>query len=63
MSDDKRKKKEDSKRISLQEPYEVKYWTKELGCTPVELADIVHVVGDSASAVRTELKRRRKTKS
>lgn len=38
MADDRTKRgSADRTRINLRQRYEVKYWTTELGCTPVEL--------------------------
>lgn len=45
----------DSKTISLNEDYEVAYWTKELGVTKEELTEAVQKVGKSAQAVREYL--------
>lgn len=56
MADDKSKRApRDASRISLEEDYEVKYWTKALGISRQQLAEIVQRVGSSADAVRREL--------
>lgn len=60
MADDKSKRGvPDSKEISLKEPYEVRDWTKSLGCTEKELRDAVKAVGHSAAAVRAHLKKKK----
>jgi hypothetical protein len=41
--------------IAMNEPLEVKYWTKHLGVTRDELQRAVDKVGNSAAAVRKEL--------
>jgi hypothetical protein len=41
--------------IAMNEPLEVKYWTKHLGVTRDDLQRAVDKVGDSAAAVRKEL--------
>jgi hypothetical protein len=41
--------------IAMDEPLEVKYWTKHLGVTRDELQRAVDKVGNSAAAVRKEL--------
>ncbi len=52
MSDDTKKTGLDRKLISLEEDYEVRDWTKNLGCTPAELREAVKAVGNSAEKVR-----------
>jgi hypothetical protein len=47
---------QDRSRISLGEPWEVDYWTRELGVSKGELERIVKKVGNSADAVRKELR-------
>jgi hypothetical protein len=39
----------------MNEDYEVKYWTKELGISKDKLQKVVNKVGSSADAVRKEL--------
>jgi hypothetical protein len=56
MPDNLHKKQLDSKRISLGEPYEVRYWCKTLGCTEQELKTAVKAVGDSTAEVKEFLK-------
>lgn len=58
MADDKSKiGPPDSKRINLDEPYEVNYWTKSLGCTAGELRLAVKAMGTSVEAVRRYFKK------
>jgi hypothetical protein len=45
----------DRSRINMQEPYEVKYWSHQLGVTPERLQQAVEKVGNSTAAVRKEL--------
>ena len=53
MSDDKRNRGEpDRSRINLNEDYEIRYWTEQLGVTREQLAVAVKKVGNSADAVR-----------
>lgn len=47
----------DRARISLEEEHEVYYWTKELGVSRAELTAAVKKVGNSADAVRRELRK------
>lgn len=42
----------DASRISLSEDWEVKYWTKALACSVMELTAAVKKVGNSADAVK-----------
>lgn len=56
MSDDLQNRgPQDRSRISLSEPWEVKYWTKELGITKEELERVVKSAGNSVTAVRQQL--------
>jgi hypothetical protein len=56
MSDNKQDRgPADRARIALSEPYEVQYWTKELGVSADELREIVKRVGPMAADVRREL--------
>lgn len=55
MADDKKATGEDRKRISLEEDYEVRDWTKSLGVTEEQLRAAVKAVGNSADAVRAHL--------
>lgn len=59
MSDDKSKiRPQDSSRINIHEPYEVRYWTARFGCTQSQLEDAVKSVGVIADAVEKHLKQR-----
>ena len=59
MTDDKTKRApQDAKRISLEEDYEVEYWSRKFGVTRQGLADAVKAVGPSAELVGEHLKRR-----
>lgn len=55
MSDDTKKTGLDRKLISLEEDYEVRDWTRGLGCTPAQLREAVKAVGNSAEKVREYL--------
>jgi hypothetical protein len=59
MSDDTKQTGLDRKLISLEEDYEVRDWTKSLGCTPAELRDAVKAVGNSAEKVREYLAKKK----
>jgi hypothetical protein len=57
MADDKSKRGgADRKRININEPYEVRYWSQKFGCTHAGLGAAVHAVGDSVAAVERYLK-------
>jgi hypothetical protein len=45
----------DSKRINMNEDYEVQYWTKELNVSKEKLQEAVDAAGNSAAAVREYL--------
>ena len=47
----------DRSRISVNEAYEVAYWTKEFGCTEAQLRDAVKAVGPMVDEVRQYLGR------
>lgn len=55
MSDDTKQTALDRKLISLEQDYEVRDWSKSLGCTPEQLSAAVKVAGHSAEAVRLHL--------
>ena len=58
MSDDKnRKGPEDQDRINLNQPYEVRDWTKKLSINEATLRIAVKEVGDRGVSVRAWLKR------
>ena len=46
-------------RISLEQDYEVRDWTKSLGVTEAELTAAVKAVGNSAEKVREYLKNKK----
>lgn len=60
MSDDKHKTARDRTRISLDEDYEVRDWTRSLGVTKEELVEAVAKVGASADRVREYLASRKR---
>jgi len=56
MSDDKANRgPADAQRINVNEDYEVRYWTKELGVSEDKLRETVKRVGVMAKDVRTAL--------
>ena len=58
MADDKAKRgAQDRSRIDMHEDYEVAYWTKELGVTKEQLADIVRQHGNLTASVREALRK------
>jgi hypothetical protein len=59
MSDDTKQTAQDRKRISLEEDYEVRDWTKSLGCTEAQLREAVKAVGNSADKVREYLAKKK----
>lgn len=60
MSDDKSKSGgQDRKRISVNEDYEVRDWSKKFGVTPEELKAAVKAVGNDAATVESHLKGKR----
>jgi hypothetical protein len=44
-------------RINIEQPYEVKYWTRELGVSREELEQAVRAAGDHADQVRAHLEK------
>jgi hypothetical protein len=48
---------QDRSRINVNEDWEVRYWTKELGVSKEELEQAVQQAGPSVSAVRQHLNR------
>ncbi|MCU1326438.1 MAG: hypothetical protein JWN34_1808 [Bryobacterales bacterium] len=59
MADDKSKTRpHDAQRINVNEEYEVRDWSKKLGCTPEQLKAAVANVGVMAADVERELKGR-----
>ena len=58
MPDDLTKRRpEDAKRININEPYEVTYWSKHFGVTPEQLKKAVQKVGTMADDVGRELRK------
>jgi Protein of unknown function (DUF3606) len=61
MSDDlKNRGPQDRARINVNEPWEVKWWTKELGVTEEELRELVRQHGVSVAKIRALLAQRKK---
>lgn len=52
------KKGFDRDSISFAQEYEVRYWCNALGCTREALRAAVRAVGNSADAVRVQLKKK-----
>lgn len=52
MPDNLSLREQDSKLISMHEPYEVERWCQRFGCTKAALAAAVAIKGHSAKAVR-----------
>ena len=48
----------DLTRVTLDQPWEIEYWTKSLGATEQELRDALHAVGPSAEQVQSYLSRK-----
>lgn len=48
----------DRSRVNVNEPWEVKYWRKEFGCTEQQLRQAIAAAGDSAAKVGQYLKRK-----
>ncbi len=56
MADDPTKRRpQDAKRINVNEGYELRYWTQELGVSEQKLRETVQRVGPMASDVRAAL--------
>jgi hypothetical protein len=47
----------DRSKIAMNEAFEIRYWTKHLGVSKEELQRAVDKVGNSAAAVKKELKK------
>ena len=45
----------DRSRINMNEPFEVRYWSKELGVSASQLKAVVKKVGEDTNAIREEL--------
>src|SRR4029077_20855118 len=57
MADDRMKRgSQDRSRISMEQEHEIRYWTQELGVSEAVLTAAVAKVGNSAEAVRRELR-------
>ena len=50
----------DRLRVNVNEPHEVRYWTKEFGCTEAELRAAVRAVGVMSANVRAHLSARKR---
>jgi hypothetical protein len=48
----------DRTRINTSQDHEVRYWAKELGCTPEELKAAVQAAGNQVDRVRDYVKQR-----
>jgi len=48
----------DRQLVNLGQYHEIQYWTEKLGCTFEELCKAVSKVGNSADAVRRELRKK-----
>jgi hypothetical protein len=57
MDDLKNRGPQDRSRISLSEDWEVKWWTKTLGVSVIQLKEAVAKVGNSADKVKEHLKK------
>lgn len=55
MTDNKTKKADDRRRITLHETYELGYWARKFGVSSEELAEAVQKVGPVAADVEREL--------
>ena len=56
MTDDRSERgPQDALRVSVNEPWEVRYWCEELGVTPEQLKQAVRRVGPMVEDVRLEL--------
>lgn len=57
MPDDlKNRGPQDRSRVNINEPYEVRHWTREFGCTEAQLRHAVAQVGVSVERVRSYLR-------
>lgn len=62
MPDDPTKRgPQDRSRISLEEDYEVRYWTRRFGVSKEELAEAVRAVGHSVERVSEHLGMKQRT--
>ncbi len=53
----------DPGRINSADPFEIEYWSRELGCSAETLTEIVGRVGEHVTVVREALSRRPSAKS
>lgn len=58
MAEVKAKRSFDRTLVNFGEDYEVRYWCNALGCTQLMLRAAVRAVGNSAEAVRAQLKKK-----
>ncbi len=59
MDDLKNKGPQDRSRISLSEDWEVKWWTKKLGLSSMELQEVVKKKGNSVKKVKEYLAKKK----
>jgi hypothetical protein len=57
MDNLKKKRPHDTARISLQEPWEIKYWCNELGVSEDELRKALDSVGNDIERIKSYLAR------
>lgn len=50
----------DRTRINTSQEHEVRYWTKELGCSPDELRAAVQAAGNQVEKVRAYVQQRKR---
>ena len=63
MVDDLKKRgPEDRKRININEPWELDWWSKELGLTRDQLRGAVKRFGNMADKVRDEVKKKKQAR-
>lgn len=56
MPDDLTKRRpQDSSRVNINEPWEVKFWCKEFGITEARLKQLVKQYGTSAAVIRSKI--------
>lgn len=60
MDDLTRKRPEDLTKININQPWEIAYWTKELGISEKKLKSLVNKVGPEVNNVKAELWREKK---
>lgn len=57
MDDKNKRGPQDSKRVNVNEDYEVQYWTEKFGCSKEQLKKAVEAVGVMAERVEEYLKK------